>query len=295
MDCAGAQVLGVDLAATTVGEWNQVEAAFAAFGILIFPDQVLTRKEHIEFAARWGPSIDDADSEANGRDVHGWLADGSYLDAPIGATSLMLRTSAASATIKIAAMYNAFDTLSSGTQKALEALHAVHTNGNQTATHPLVIRHPMSGRKVLFANPTFTTTIVGMDEAAGLELLNELYTHCLREEFLTAISCEPGAVVLLDNRATMRFGDPLLAPAVSTVSIGGVPLAPAVRPTKADPTLPQRAGATLAGGIITAAMIGIADVLEPEKRTHDIEIVSEAPDREPLDQTLDFGDLPPLD
>lgn len=289
-DGVGAQVVGVDLTATTVGEWNQIEAAFAAFGVLVFRDQIMTDDDFVTFAERWGSVLYDTPV-----DPRGWHGGRSYVESPTACSVIRLNRQVEGLTLKVSSMYAAFDTLSSGTQQALEALHAVHTSGSETATHPLVIRHPISGRKVLFLNPASTTSIVGMNEAEGLELLNELCAHCLLPEFATELSVEPGTVVLLDHRAALQYRDPTVNEALSTLRIVGEPLAPAFRPAKADPSLTQRAGATLAGGIITAAMIGIADVLDPEKRTHDIEIVSDAPEREPLNATLDFGDLPPLD
>lgn len=61
------------------------------------------------------------------------------------------------------------------------------------------------------------------------------------------------------------------------------------------PTIRERAGGT-AAGIVVAAMIGIGEVLEPEKTNPDIEIVGESPEDEPiLDLDLTFGGLPPLE
>lgn len=61
------------------------------------------------------------------------------------------------------------------------------------------------------------------------------------------------------------------------------------------PTIRERAGGT-AAGIVVAAMIGIGEVLEPEKTNADIEIVGESPENEPiLDLDLTFGGLPPLE
>ena len=61
------------------------------------------------------------------------------------------------------------------------------------------------------------------------------------------------------------------------------------------PTIRERAGGT-AAGVVVAAMLGIGEVLEPEKTSADIEIVGEAPQDEPiLDLDLTFGSLPPID
>ncbi len=288
VDGIGARVVGVDLTATTVGEWNQIEAAFAAFGLLIFPDQVMSNDDRDRFADRWGQHLNDTQPDAPG-----WSADRSFAQAPTAASLISHDLPGEVATITVSSMYAAFDALSSGTQIALEALEARHRRGDEAAVHPLVIRHPVSGRKVMYLNPAFTSSVVDMEEAAGLALLNELFAHALLEEFVTEVTLAPGTVVLLDHRAILLFSDP--ATNLSMRRIGGGPLAPAFRQPKPDPSFTQRAGATLAGGIITAAMTGIADVLQPEKRSQDIEIVSEAPEREPLSNELDFGDLPPLD
>ena len=177
-----------------------------------------------------------------------------------------------------ASTYAAFDTLSTGTQRALEALSARHSlpadssestgvstcswcaplqagSESTPATHPIVIRHPTSGRKTLFVNPTFTTSVTDMEDAAGLALLNQLYEHSQQPEFTVSVDWEPGTVMLWDNRAMLHYTDPTgELPLTHRVTIAGSTLRPAVSQNKSDPSLTQRAGATLAGGILTAAM-----------------------------------------
>lgn len=297
---AGAEVLGVDVTSMTVGEWNQIEAAFAAFGLLVFRDQILTEENQVEFAQRWGTIETPRADRQIARGV--WHADRSYLRAPpFGSVEIAREIPTDGATTLFADTHAAFDTLTSGTQRALEALRAVHSNPLSTGDpahetlHPIVIHHPVSGRKTLFVNPTFTTSVEDMDEREGLGLLNQLYDHCQQPEFLTTVEWELGMVVLWDSRSIWNFsptaGDQAL---IHRVTIAGTELRPAIAPAKKDPTLTQRAGATLAGGILTAAMTGIAEVIDPERVTHDIEIVSEAPDPGDLPE-FDFGELPPLD
>ena len=334
LDGAGAEVIGADISTITIGEWNQIEAAFAAFGLLIFPDQIVTEDEHLDFAARWGrietprsaghPAFPNISISPGGGSTHNaeqgvWHADQSYRTRPpLGSVAIARDLPASGAQSRFASTYGAFDALSSGTQRALEALRATHAApqhleadarlsdgtfydsrppGTQSdeATHPVVIHHPVSGRKTLFVNPTFTTRIEDMEERQGLGLLNQLYDHGQQDEFTTTIDWEPGMVMLWDSRAMWHFtAHSTTPPVMHRVTIAGVELRPAVAPEKADPSLTQRAGATLAGGILTAAMTGIAEVIDPERVKQDIEIVSEAPDKEPLTD-LDFGGLPPLD
>ena len=342
LDGAGAEVRFVDLTALTVGDWNQIEAAFANYGLLFFRDQILSEEDHLHFARRWGslnvnrfftphprfPDIALVVKEATdaANIGSGWHADHSYDREPaLGSVLVARELPAHGGDTLFASMYAAFDALSSGTQRALEALRATHSarqsfgstayEGDEAETyagrlgnaavadsmpdvsHPVVIRHPISGRKALYVNPEFTTGIEGIDDTEGLALLNQLYEHCQHADFVGRFSWEPGSVALWDNRAMWHLAEndyPGQRREMHRITIDGCPLEPAVRPVASDPTLTQRAGRTLAGGLITAAMTGIAEVIEPERVRQDIEIVSEAPEKEPLSK-LDFGNLPPLD
>ncbi len=307
---AGAEILGCDLAELTVGDANQLEAAFAAFGLLVFRDQVIAPEDLAGFASRWGTAVvpgeagDDVSvvqrSASVGDEPGVWYGGNSFSEKPDLGMVVFVPQGSGSVPdeISFASLASAFDALSGPTCRALEGLRATHksSDGSEFA-HPLVIRHPVSGKSSIYTNPAYAMSVEGMAEGAGLQLLNELIDHCQRDEFVVTVDWEPGTVILWDNRALWHFdrSEPTDASNILRVRIEGTALKPAVRPDKSDPSLTQRAGATLAGGIITAAMTGIAEVIEPERARQDIEIVSEAPDREPLDDTLDFGGLPPLD
>jgi len=68
--------------------------------------------------------------------------------------------------------------------------------------HPIVIKHPLSGRKCLFVNPQFTTRIDGLTQTESDALLNGLYTHCQQPEFQCRVRWQAGDVTMWDNRAT---------------------------------------------------------------------------------------------
>lgn len=304
LEHAGAEVNGCDVSSLTVGEINQLEAAFAAFGLLVFREQAISADELVDFSRRWLPSGVDGTRLACVSDHRAASTSGAWhgLDSsrpePLTGQAVLFRSGPGEPpSTRFASMYAAWDALASSTQRALEGLTGVHEGvvQAQTVRQPLIIRHPRSGRSVPLLNPTSTIAIDGMADAPGLALLNELFEHGQRDEFVETVSWEPGTVVLWDARALWQFeAEPSTETArFERVDILGEPLAPAVRVDRSDPSLVQRAGATLAGGIITAAMHGIAEVIEPERARSDIEIVSEAPEEEPL-LGLDFGDLPPL-
>ena len=309
LEGAGAEVLGADLANVDAAEWNQLEAAFAAFGLLVFRDQLLSESEHVTFSRHWGSILTVRSEWRHPADpaieivpptptLGSWRAEASYLaEPPLGSLLFQPGRSADGEKSRFCSITAAFEALSSSTRRELEGLTAVHVSPDgHSARHPMVIVHPLSGRKTLFINPTYTVSIEGIDELSGLAILNQLAEHCQQPEFGLEVNWEPGTVVLVDHRSMWNFGPVGLngnRSAMHRVGIAGTELTPAARTDPAEPSLVQRAGATLAGGVITAAMTGIAEVIEPQKARHEVEIVSEAPEDEPL-TGLDFGDLPPL-
>ncbi len=72
----------------------------------------------------------------------------------------------------------------------------------QDALHPVVITHPLSGRKGLFVNPQFTTHIDGLSEQESDAILNMIYSHCKKPEFQCRVRWQSGDVAIWDNRAT---------------------------------------------------------------------------------------------
>jgi len=72
----------------------------------------------------------------------------------------------------------------------------------QDALHPIIISHPLSGRKGLFVNPQFTTQIDGLSEAESSSILNMIFIHCQKPEFQCRVRWQSGDVTMWDNRAT---------------------------------------------------------------------------------------------
>ena len=75
----------------------------------------------------------------------------------------------------------------------------------QDAVHPVVIRHPESGRPALYVNPGFTLHFEGWTAEESRPLLDYLYRHAARPEFLCRFRWEPGSIAFWDNRATWHY------------------------------------------------------------------------------------------
>ncbi len=52
------------------------------------------------------------------------------------------------------------------------------------AEHPIVVRHPDSGRELLYVSPQITRHVVGMARSESEALLGEVHEHSTRPEFV---------------------------------------------------------------------------------------------------------------
>ena len=159
-----------------------------------------------------------------------WHTDHSYDEVPaLGSMLYAHEVPEVGGDTLFASMYAAYETLSEGLKRTLEGLQAWHSSrhvfgeGNmdhetrrdgrvrnpelatQDALHPVVIRHPETGRKALYVNPGFTVRFDGWSEAESKPLLDYLYAHAVRPEFTCRFRWEAGSLGLWDNRSTWHF------------------------------------------------------------------------------------------
>jgi len=157
----------------------------------------------------------------------GWHTDHSYDTAPAMGSILVARdVPAVGGDTLFASLAAAHDALSEGLRQTLEGLRAVHSsrhvfgvNGRsqesdvrdrlrnpefatQDAVHPVIIRHPATGRRALYVNPGFTLRFEGWTDAESRPLLEFLYAHATRPEFQCRFRWAPGSVAFWDNRLT---------------------------------------------------------------------------------------------
>jgi taurine dioxygenase len=71
-------------------------------------------------------------------------------------------------------------------------------------SQPLVRVHPLTGRKVLYANPGYTMSIDGMDPHESGTILDYLFRHQERADFLYAHRWAVGDVLMWDNIGTVH-------------------------------------------------------------------------------------------
>ncbi len=156
-----------------------------------------------------------------------WHTDHSYDEAPAMCSILhCIETPSTGGDTLFASMYRVFDGLSDGLKDTLRGLNAWHSSrhafgysnsqneakqtgrvGNpelatQDSLHPVVIRHPLSGRETLYVNPGFTIRIDGWTEEESKSLLDYLYSQSTLPEYTCRVRWQPGTITVWDNRAT---------------------------------------------------------------------------------------------
>ena len=71
-------------------------------------------------------------------------------------------------------------------------------------SHPLVLTHPISGRKALYANPGYAMRINELPEAQSDQLLEFLFAHQTRDEYRYVFRWQAGDVLVWDNLRTIH-------------------------------------------------------------------------------------------
>jgi taurine dioxygenase len=166
----------------------------------------------------------------------GWHTDHSYDAEPaLGSVLVARELPATGGATAFASMYAAYDALPADLRAQVDGARAVHSArhvfgskagayeatrdtrsdgrvGNASAAdmledvvHPVVITHPLSGKRALYVNPGFTTAIVGLEPDRSRALLGALYAHALDPRFIEEFHWRPGSVALWDNRSTWHY------------------------------------------------------------------------------------------
>jgi taurine dioxygenase len=124
-------------------------------------------------------------------------------------------------------LHDAYVDLPEETQQRIEGLKAVHVYQSKYSPRslghfteesrrklpppsipPLVCTHPENGRKALFLNPVRMESIIGMEDADALALINDLMRHATQRKYEYRHKWRSGDWVLWDNRSVMHQANP---------------------------------------------------------------------------------------
>jgi alpha-ketoglutarate-dependent taurine dioxygenase len=76
-------------------------------------------------------------------------------------------------------------------------------------THPVVLTHPRTGRKALYADPSTLMSIDGLSDAQNREVLPQLFAAGIDASVVCHHTMAPGDVLMWDNGCVMHRRDPV--------------------------------------------------------------------------------------
>lgn len=241
----GAEITGVDLSHAndpTIGD--QIYAAVIKHLVLFFRDQELSPQAQFEFAKRFGtpakphpvyphlPGFDrvvllenDGDRPP---DTDDWHTDLTFQPAPPFLSVLYAKQVPETGGDTLwANMYAAYEALPAEIQALVSRLSAVHDMGafrnnylggdndvdalNKgmssfgSAVHPIAPKHPVTGRRLIFVNRSFTQHIVGMLKSESDRLLQYLFSHIESASLQVRFRWSKSSVAIWDNRSTQHY------------------------------------------------------------------------------------------
>lgn len=237
----GAEIRGLDLSKPmSDAQAIEFDQAFQEWMVLAIRDQELTRDQHKAFGRRFGrlhvhpmqaaklrgsdpeilPVVTDANVAYTAGD--GWHTDVTCDEIPPLASMLYMKETpeCGGGDTSYADMYLAYELLSDTMKNFLEPLEAVHDGalpyvgaykstppegGYPRHRHPVIARHPETGRKVLYVNSGFTSHVVGLTPTESRSLLDMLFAHIATTLRLHCrVRWEPNTLTLWDNRCTQH-------------------------------------------------------------------------------------------
>jgi taurine dioxygenase len=228
----GAEIGNIDLTKPLSDEdIRALKRAFVGHQVIFFREQKLTVDEFAKVASYFGtpenfnPLIRESTSKKTEHPVvrrlhydekspkvagENWHSDQTCVPVPPLGTMLYHHTIPPNGggDTMFASMYEAYDALSPRMKAYLEGLKATHDGSHifgpncPNSSHPVVVRHPESGRKAIFVNKTFTRRIDELPRDEGANLLGFLLDHCARAEWTCRFRWSPHSIAFWDNRCT---------------------------------------------------------------------------------------------
>jgi alpha-ketoglutarate-dependent taurine dioxygenase len=156
-----------------------------------------------------------------------WHTDSSYRPMPsVGSLLHGIEISRTGGITQFINMYMVYDDLPESLRRQVEGRRARHDFGmlhritgapppsaeEQTAMppvwHPLVRRHPVSGKKSLYISSIYNDAIEGLDEHSASRLIEELTAFSAQPKYMYRHVWEPHDVLMWDNRCTVHAVTP---------------------------------------------------------------------------------------
>ena len=253
----GARIEGLDLSRPLAErEVEEIIQAIGRYGVLCFPRQRLTARQHKDFAARFGeleinvasgayqePGIPEVMILSNivkdGKPIgladagQDWHTDMSYSKTIAFANVLYAlevprRNGKVLGATEFSSMQAAYEGLPENLKSKLAGMTVLHdfnkfwdkmrnekgskrpplTEAQKKAkppvSHPIFLTHPITGRKVLYANPGYSMRINQLPQKESDEILEFLFEHQLKPEYRYRHEWTEGDLLMWENFGTIH-------------------------------------------------------------------------------------------
>ena len=242
-DVLGAEIGGVDLTRPLDdGTVAAIRRAWLDHLVVVLRGQVLSQVDQERFCQAFGEfervksgRAKDADNPhvmyvSNVRDEgltitledgEMWFhSDQCYFERPVSATTLYAEeVPSRGGNTRFANCYAAYEALPDDIRRRVDGRRALNAydygdqmlvkDGPRPAdapryVHPVIRTHPETGRKAIYVNRLMTEHIVDMDKGESDEILEILYDHVERPDFVHEHVWRPSDLLMWDNRCTLH-------------------------------------------------------------------------------------------
>ena len=239
----GAEIAGIDLTSQLdANDEKKIKDLLTEYEVLFFRNQDISPENHKALAASFGalqqhpayktvehfPMLTILETTPESHTItQTWHHDMTFMaKPPMGAVMHSKIIPQKGGDTLWSSMTTAYDALSDHMQHFLSGLTANHDfanafkaslaepggrerlqlalESNPPVEHPVIVTHPISGKKVIYVNALFTTHIIGMKPKESQALLSFLYRHIMMPDFTCRFHWQVNSIAIWDNCSTQH-------------------------------------------------------------------------------------------
>jgi len=220
----GVEVRGIDLETLNDRGAQQIADLVHEHLAVFFPAQSLSVAGHRRLGSAYGDLVQNSytpmvDKAYPGVTVHRsedgyvadvWHSDGQPRPAPVKFTIFkMITAPSRGGDTAWVNQYRVYEQLSAPLRDLLDGLTALQrslVNPNEESTHPAVLVHPVTGRKLLYVSKAHTVRFLELSQAESRPLIDHLVDAARQPENECRYTWAAGTVGIWDNLATVHYG-----------------------------------------------------------------------------------------